>query len=910
MHGKKDNSRLKKFSVLGLFLILTSVFLFPIFFGKTFFPGDILHQLPPWSLSGSGKLKEILPLNNPLLGDPVTAFYPWYTFIGQAIKAGFFPLWNPLVMTGAPFLANWQSGALALQNLVFYVFKTPLALNINVFLKIFLALSFSYLFLRKLNLSREASVFGAITYAFSAFFVVWLNWPQTRVAVWLPLILLTVEHLIEKPDLQRSGYFSLATAAAVFAGHPGTLVQVFIVTFVYSVFRIFADKEKIVAKSFYMLVGFSLGLGIGALMILPGFEMMKNSYQYAQRQAVNYLDIGLRPNNLGLLFFPYYYGNLRDGVYIGRSNFNEISSYLGLLPLFFSFWAFTFTLKLKRLWPALFLAMFSIIMIFGFWPQVLLYKLPLIAMQPTQRYIFILTFALSVLGAFGFDAFFGEHKRGKRFIILGLLFVAVLFALSYKMNPVIWDIYKKYYFLMPLPFLAMVGVYIKKSTAMLKKMVIGLLVFDLFIFGIALNSYVKSEYVYPENPITSFISKDKTINRTLPLVDTMMPNSMMPYNIHDLRGRDALMSKSLVEFSNLIKDRYSQPQLPNFILPNKIESQLIDFLNVKYIVSEIPAGNTLPIRLISSNGFAEVYKGTAQSQSFKAKDDNLAGVGVLIGTFKRPVNPTIVVFKLLDDKGRTIRQKKFKAGYFRDNSYYYFNFKPVNQSMQKKFTFVLEGKTVPKKYRSAVYLSTIDQYPDGEHYDNGEKQKGDLAFYLQYRKSIPKFKPVYKYKSLTVYENKKVFPRVFSVTDSIVIKSSAEARKYLQDPKTDLHKTVVLSKKPSYYGKKTVYKGKERVKIESYKANSIKITANLPSKKFIVISDSYDRGWKAYVDGEPASINLANTSFRAIAVNKGRHKIELDYKPDSFRRGLMISLSSFLLVIGFIVLPRIRKKDD
>lgn len=928
MDDGKSTKRIR-FRVLGLFFVLTSVFLYPIFLGKVFFPGDLLYQWPPWSLSSATVLKNVLPINNPLLGDPVTAFYPWFTYFKEALHQGALPLWNPLVMAGAPFLANWQSGALAIENSFFYFLSTPLALNIHIFLKVFLALSFTYLFLRKLNLSREASIFGAIAYAFSAFFIVWLNWPQTRVAIWLPLILFTIEYLLEKPDFKRMAFVSLSMAAAILAGHPGTLVQVIIIVFAYSIIRIFlpADGQFLETrlptltgnqasgqelskgkKMLFLAGGLALGFGLGAILILPGYEFMKESYQFTQRDSTDYLKLALGPGNLVLLFFPRFYGHLKDGIYVGPANFNEVSVYVGLLPLFFSLWAITSKDRLKNILPVATLAVFGSVMVYSLWPQSLLYKLPLVAMQPTQRYIFILTFALSVLGAFGFDAFLKDNNRFKRFVALGLIFVVATAITFYKMPPAIWPSYKKYFVLTLIPFAALFGVYIKQINNRFKWLMVGLLFADLFVFGFKLNSFIKPQYVYPDNAITSYINNDKSVKRVLPLVDTMLPNSLMPYSIGDLRGRDALISNRFNNFASLLNDKVSLPQMPNFVLPNKIDSKLIDFLNVKYIVSESPAGNTLPRRLISSNGFAEVYKGQSQGQTFVAEQDNLAGIGLLIGTFKMVENPATFKFSLFDSSGKAVRQKQIKASYLRDNSFYSVYFKPIEGSAGQKYKFTIEGPAVPKKLHIATYISNYDQYGRGNHLNNNTDQAGDMVFYIQYRNKTTKFKPVFRYKNLSVYKNARVFPRAFAANKPVVINKTSEALKLLSKEKIDLRSEVILNKKPAYRGKTNGFNGRQSVAITDYKPDNISIKANLGRKSIIIISDNYYPGWKAYVDGQEAPIYLANASFRAVAVKRGQHKVELVYAPESFRKGLIVTILSLLLIMSFVFWPLLNEK--
>jgi uncharacterized membrane protein YfhO len=73
---------------------------------------------------------------------------------------------------------------------------------------------------------------------------------------------------------------------------------------------------------------------------------------------------------------------------------------------------------------------------------------------------------------------------------------------------------------------------------------------------------------------------------------------------------------------------------------------------------------------------------------------------------------------------------------------------------------------------------------------------------------------------------------------------------------------------------------------------------------FLVLSDTYFPGWKAYVDGKKEKIYRANYNFRAIALGAGTHKIEFIYDPLSFKIGAIITL---LTLIGFICVGWILK---
>ena len=65
--------------------------------------------------------------------------------------------------------------------------------------------------------------------------------------------------------------------------------------------------------------------------------------------------------------------------------------------------------------------------------------------------------------------------------------------------------------------------------------------------------------------------------------------------------------------------------------------------------------------------------------------------------------------------------------------------------------------------------------------------------------------------------------------------------------------------------------------------------------------DGYDPGWRASVDGRPASVLRANVAFRAVAVSAGRHVIEMVYRPPLPMAGLVLSGISLLLIVALLL---------
>jgi hypothetical protein len=73
-------------------------------------------------------------------------------------------------------------------------------------------------------------------------------------------------------------------------------------------------------------------------------------------------------------------------------------------------------------------------------------------------------------------------------------------------------------------------------------------------------------------------------------------------------------------------------------------------------------------------------------------------------------------------------------------------------------------------------------------------------------------------------------------------------------------------------------------------------TASVPS--LLVLTRSWDPGWKALVDGEPVAVLRAQIAFLAVIVPAGEHRLELAYRPSSFRAGLGLSAAGLLAVLA------------
>jgi uncharacterized membrane protein YfhO len=88
------------------------------------------------------------------------------------------------------------------------------------------------------------------------------------------------------------------------------------------------------------------------------------------------------------------------------------------------------------------------------------------------------------------------------------------------------------------------------------------------------------------------------------------------------------------------------------------------------------------------------------------------------------------------------------------------------------------------------------------------------------------------------------------------------------------------------------------VKVATYAPEAIAIQATLDAPGYLILSDAWYPGWRATVDGERATIERANTMFRAVYLPAGTHEIRFAYQPIRFYAGAAASGITLLGIVS------------
>ena len=78
----------------------------------------------------------------------------------------------------------------------------------------------------------------------------------------------------------------------------------------------------------------------------------------------------------------------------------------------------------------------------------------------------------------------------------------------------------------------------------------------------------------------------------------------------------------------------------------------------------------------------------------------------------------------------------------------------------------------------------------------------------------------------------------------------------------------------------------------------ITVEVEAPKRQLLVVSESYQDGWRVRVDGQPAPLEQVNGDFFGCVVEAGEHRAEFEFAPVYVRLGRIISLASLAVALG------------
>jgi len=255
-------------------------------------------------------------------------------------QTGHFPLWNPMIMGGLPYIDVVTHGdavyppTAALREIM----PAYEAMNVGFFLHYILLGFLTYLFLRRLGTSWAGAVTGGVAYQLSGLIVSYVH-PghdgKLFVSTMLPLAFLAL--LAALRDRRTWGYPLLAVAVALclLSPHVQTTYYMLIASALFAIYLTFGEPSadpvgKRVTRLAVTLAAVIVGFGIAAVQILPFIQYIPHSPR-AGGYAVDYqgtTSFGIPWNHIPEFIIAGFTGDTE--TYWGSNPLKLHSEYLGL----------------------------------------------------------------------------------------------------------------------------------------------------------------------------------------------------------------------------------------------------------------------------------------------------------------------------------------------------------------------------------------------------------------------------------------------------------------------------------------------------------------------------------------------------------------------------------------------------
>jgi len=161
----------------------------------------------------------------------------------------------------------------------------------------------------------------------------------------------------------------------------------------------------------------------------------------------------------------------------------------------------------------------------------------------------------------------------------------------------------------------------------------------------------------------------------------------------------------------------------------------------------------------------------------------------------------------------------------------------------------------------------------------------------------------YADRSVKIYENLACLPRAFIVPRVRVRDSTADILKEL--PMLDFRREALVTDADIPLWETRDIRSSS-CRITSYTPRVVSIALQAAAPCYLLLSDSYFPGWRAYLDGSETKIYTANAAFRLVSIpGAGTHELTFRYVPRSFTLGLWISLLSLSALLGITLLKAV-----
>jgi hypothetical protein len=606
-----------RWRVASFFYLLVLVFFFkPMTQAYVDIPVDFLNMLSPWS-----HLTRDHRVGNPELNDLVLQIVPWAHQVRESWRALQFPLWNNFSGSGYPLLGNGQSSAFSPLRLLALPLPLGYSITAEAAMKILIALTFMYLLCRR-RYSELASIVGAVAFAFCTFLNTWLHFPLITVSCFVPAVLYAVDLLVERRTYGRFLFAVALWATMLFGGHPETCSHAFFIASLYLIWILAVERPVDRREALRVVLTLGAVLFVAALIASPFLATFAEAVTKSKRMQ----ELQVHPNVIGyysdfpstiLLLQPHFFGHIPDQKPWGPATAESITGFAGVLGIAAWIALLIRAIATRRFRDREFFWVVVTPIILGIilaWPVVSTVFHLIFKMAANARLRLLLCLALAMQSAAVIDLLLRERLRS---LYAGLAVVAAVMVYLIATQPFPTDALRDAAMLSLAPSalvlaIAAILVALEKSRAHGMAILAVAIIAELWIADAGWNRVVTASMMYPKTPLLEKLTSLRGHEpfRIVGAGPVFFPNVAAVYGLEDIRAHDPMANGrylgTLRVTGNYETDDY-------FAKWNDFDARVLDFLNVKYVITT-PTGDMKDMQR-----FARIYAG-ADGQIFENRD--------------------------------------------------------------------------------------------------------------------------------------------------------------------------------------------------------------------------------------------------------------------------------------------------
>lgn len=924
--------------LVTLLLAALTVAAYPdVFFrAEAIAPADLIFSHRPWV---DHRPPEIVGGSNPVLTDQVDMFVPQVEYVRQCLKRGEIPFWCDKIQNGTPFFYVIKHELMVLPLLIaVLILKTPVGMTAYFLLRHLLGGLFFYQYGRIIGISRWASLCGAIVFCYCKYAVQDFIFPMHLQLMLLPILAYGTERIIQHRSLAWTAALPLLLWTLLLAGFPAGSAYCLYFLGLYTAFRILGQSGRRLklAAAFAGIYLLPFVMAAPALLATADFF---SAFDWSYRER--YWQWRLPIAGLVAWVFPYFYGPpYQRGGPIGT--WYEYTFYIGILPLVTTMLGFVY---FRLSWIRAFY------LVFAAWLIALLYNvgnilehfvqyLPVFNSNPNTRQKLLLAFVLAVLLAYALDDLARRRAPNWARWMVGVMLLLLLGAggwgvwsaltndalSSFVRSALQWQTG-----VIVVSAAVCVALYLRNRTSGLTKVAVVLVIFlDLQVMdkcwyplsrrelaaaqpeveppmdpriAVGWNPTLARTAFYLRTPAVRFMKARIGDDKMLGMDSAFLANIPLFYDLNNFSGRGFFNARTKGLY-RLLNDDALREHPTQFLFDSSVRTRLgspiVDMLGIRYVALDSKAklddlARDYLLKQPEWNHTQELGPGQSLRQTFKApRTMTVRRVSIRIphGKWTGGLPAELRVIDFAQDKQQTFTESEWLPEVRRLE----FDIGEFDATAGSAYAIELAVNADIDGVFDVLCTRDVDIIKSGTMSVDGKVWPGDLTFSVHSESSgnLEKYQIIYD-DELVVLENTQVYGRAW-LAGGLRYAAPEEVLSALASETGDLRASIWAEDdmRPIAGDAREPAMIEGRVENIELRSSYQQYQVEADRDCYLVVSDNYDHGWRAWIDGRETGVFRANYNLRAIALPKGQHTVEFRYRPPYFLPAMAISILATL----------------